>query len=678
MPRVRLTENNAGRTARALFAFLMLSSAAVIGQPTAPDPLTTAPCHIRTRVTGGLHAYNTWTDGVIPYKFASDIGSQNRTRTRDAMDEIESVCAILFVPRTSEQDYILITNDSGNSSWVGLQGGAQEVSVISWSERFVICHELMHAAGLWHEQQRYDRNTYVRINWGNIYPGFEHNFEIQTSNARVHGPYDFDSVMHYDQFAWSDNDLPTITVLPPNQEWQDRIGQRDHLSAGDASVLVDLYGNWRVRERVTPAGGAEQDRFGAGVALDRNTAIVGAPNHTVGTLYQGAAYVFERADGGWTEVELLTASDPGASDGFGCTVAMLGDTALIGARGDDDLGYNAGAVYVFDRVGGAWAETDKLTASDGDWGGGFGSVLAMGEDLAVIGAPSAGPTGGAYVFERIGGAWTEVAKLSAPHPSRNTDFGRAVACAPSTILVGSGGRDDQGAETGTAYVYERLQGVWTLSAELLSDDRASGDQFGYSVGLDDDQALIGAPSHNHDFFRAGSVYAFERTQGVWAQTGELQGGAPADDDGFGTRVAIQTGTVLVGAQWEDSSAGAVYVFEADAGQWVQRSRLTAANRQTTAEFGGALALDDGQAMIGASNESVTGSGSGAAYLCARAGFDPDACIADFNADGLIDTRDFIAYLNAWAQHDPAADWDGNGVLDTRDLIAFLGDWAAGC
>ncbi len=204
---------------------------------------------------------NTWPDGIVYFEFDGNVSSANQQEMRLAMQEWINVAGVAFVPRTGwEDNWVHIQDSSGNNSWVGLQDtGSQVINIHNWDYRFIIAHELCHALGFFHEQSRPDRDTAcnggpcVTIVLGNVCQDCcsgdpcDHNFEI-VPGAGTLGPYDFDSVMHYDQCAFStDADCPdggqTIIVPPPFDGWQDLIGQRDHLSTGDIDGMVNRYGS---------------------------------------------------------------------------------------------------------------------------------------------------------------------------------------------------------------------------------------------------------------------------------------------------------------------------------------------------------------------------------------------------------------------------------------------------
>ncbi len=194
---------------------------------------------------------NFWPSGQVRYEFNANVSAANRATFRSAMDEWEAVANVTFTQCPSNSclvgDYIHVRSSTGNNSAVGRQGGQQIINIVSWTQMYRQVHELGHALGVYHEQSRIDRDTYVTINWGNIESGREHNFALELGSGR-YGPYDFDSVMHYGRDYFSVNGQDTITVKATwNAQWQNAIGQRDHLSDMDQLTMSFLYpqGNWR-------------------------------------------------------------------------------------------------------------------------------------------------------------------------------------------------------------------------------------------------------------------------------------------------------------------------------------------------------------------------------------------------------------------------------------------------
>ena len=191
---------------------------------------------------------NRWTNGIVYYVFDAAVSSTNRQNWRDAAAAWSGVAPLTFTEGTGIGNYIYVQNGSGNNSYVGMIGGQQVMNIFSWTYKYAIAHEIGHALGLIHEHQRSGRDLYVTINYSYIQNGYEYAFAIAGSTN--YGPYDFDSVMHYNKCAVS-TDCPhgytcacthyTITVPPPNTQWQDLIGQLTHLSLLDGTGMAQRY-----------------------------------------------------------------------------------------------------------------------------------------------------------------------------------------------------------------------------------------------------------------------------------------------------------------------------------------------------------------------------------------------------------------------------------------------------
>ena len=389
--------------------------------------------------------------------------------------------------------------------------------------------------------------------------------------------------------------------------------------------------------KLTASDGADSDYFGYSVAVsgDGNTAVIGARYDDDRGSESGSAYVFTRSGGSWTQQAKLTASDGAAGDVFGYSVAVSGDgsTAVIGAHGDDDRGSESGSAYVFTRSGSSWTQQAKLTASDGAAGDIFGYSVAVSGDgnTAVIGAYGDDDrgieSGSAYVFTRSGGSWTQQAKLTASDGAAGDvfDFGYSVAVSGdgSTAVIGAYGDDDRGSESGSAYVFTRSGGSWTQQAKLTASDGAAGDVFGYSVAVSGDgsTAVIGAHGDDDRGSESGSAYVFTRSGSSWTQQAKLTASDGAAGDIFGYSVAVSGdgNTAVIGAYGDDDrgiESGSAYVFTRSGSSWTQQAKLTASDGAAGDLFGWSVAVsgDGSTAVIGAHGDDDRGYQSGSAYI----------------------------------------------------------------
>ena len=361
------------------------------------------------------------------------------------------------------------------------------------------------------------------------------------------------------------------------------------------------------------------DYLGRSVSISGNTALVGANGVDDNGLASGAAYVFTLEGGVWTEQAKLTASDGAAYDIFGITVSISGDTALVGAYGDDDLGANSGSVYVFVRDAfGVWTEQAKLNASDGVAGDRLGYSLSISGDTALIGANYHGDSGAAYVFVRDPwGAWTEQAKLGITGWASSAHFGISTSVSGDTALIGAFGDYIGTVRPGAAYVYTRAGGVWTEQAKLTATDWAVNDNFGVAVSLDGDTALIGAHHDKDDGPFTGSAYIFTRTGSVWNQQIKFTASDGATYDYFGASVSLSGDNALIGAWGDDdngSMSGSAYLFSKNAGAWGPEEKFSPVDGAYFDSFGKSVSLSGDTALLGTSNNDDLGPDSGLAYV----------------------------------------------------------------
>jgi hypothetical protein len=364
--------------------------------------------------------------------------------------------------------------------------------------------------------------------------------------------------------------------------------------------------SWSQSAKLIPDDGVAGDAFGAAVALSGDTALIGAYGDGDNGANSGSAYVFQRGtDGTWTQSAKLIPDDGDSGDWFGYAVALEGNTALIGAFLDSNGGTYLGSAYIFQRQSdGRWIEMAKVVASDGAPGDWFGSAVALSGDSALIGAPGdathGSQAGAAYLFQRMEeGTWTQVARLVADEGTVDAWFGTAVALEGDFALIGASGDVENGFHAGAAYVFQRQAGgTWTQQAKLMDGDGAAGDYFGEVVALSGDTALIGAsgddvvvcPSERSCY--SGSAYLFQRqVDGTWTQTTRLAASDGAAGDWFGSQVALSGASALVGARGDDDActssaycdSGSAYLFESGA----------PANGVPRSDAGGPYAGDEG-------------------------------------------------------------------------------------
>ena len=391
------------------------------------------------------------------------------------------------------------------------------------------------------------------------------------------------------------------------------------------------------------------DFFGSNVAVSGSTVVVGAALDDDNAMDSGALYIFEKPVGGWsgsvTEIAKLKASDGGASDGLPAGgLAISGSTVAAGVRLHDTNGNgNSGAVYVFVKPAGGWAnmtETAKLTASDGAPNDQLGTTLAISKSGSTVVAGASfdddkgSDSGSAYVFVEPVGGWsgslTETAKLNSSDGVANDHFGIAgVGLSGSTVMVSATRDDDNGFESGSAYVFVEPVGGWagnlTETAKLTASDGAPLDFFG-AVDVSGNTAVVSASSDdNANGINAGSAYVFVKPVGGWAgnltETAKLTASDGAAGDFFGFPVHLSGSTVVLGAIRDHTpivDAGSAYVFFEPAGGWsgsvTETAKLIDSDGAAVDLFGSRLGISGSTVVAGVPGHDEIGPDSGSAYV----------------------------------------------------------------
>ncbi|MFN0130057.1 MAG: choice-of-anchor D domain-containing protein, partial [Verrucomicrobiales bacterium] len=510
-----------------------------------------------------------------------------------------------------------------------------------------------------------------------------------------------------------------------------------------------------------PQGDVETgDEFGASVAVSGHTVVVAAPweaSSATGVngpqndnraFASGAVYVFVLSGTTWSQQAYLKASNTDEGDFFGWSVAISGDTLVVGARDESSsaTGVNgnqsdnnadfSGAAYVFVRSSTTWTQQAYLKASNTEEFDGFGNSVAVSGNTVVVGATgedsnatgvngnqsdnSASSSGAAYVFVRSGTTWAQQAYLKASNSGEFDDFGQSVAVSGDTVVVGAygessnatgvnGNQSDNSAErSGAAYVFVRSGTTWAQQAYLKASDTEpadhdGGDGFGFSVAVSGDTVVVGAPGEDSNATgvngdpkdnsarNSGAVSVFVRNGDSWTQQAYVKASNTETFDSFGNSVAVSGDSVLVGAAGEDSiasgingnqsdnsadSSGAGYLFVRSGTTWSQQAYLKASNSGEPDSFGDSVAMSEDKVVVGAPGEASNATGvngnqsnnssplAGAAYVFETVTGDPILAPGDTMWGGIQDqsgeffevgTVGTASGVNNWPAGEPPSD-----------------------
>jgi hypothetical protein len=426
---------------------------------------------------------------------------------------------------------------------------------------------------------------------------------------------------------------------------------------------------WIEEVELTAPDAEMNDEFGISVGISGGVAVVGSHYDDDACPSEphcdsGSAYVFQFDGVNWSQVGKLTASDAAESDNFGWSVAIDGDWIVVGANLDDGVGGNSGSAYLFAKPAGGWTdmtETAKVTAADSTTNDEFGKSVAISGDVIVVGAHyqaggAAFQGGAAYVFAFDGATWNQEAKLTASDAADIDRFGLSVSISGDVALVGAWANDDEATQTGSAYVFEKPVGGWTDMTEtvmLRAWDGAAGNHFGWSVSLNGDVAVIGAPANLFDGTGPGSAYVFLFDGFSWSGQAKLVSSDGVENSQFGYSTAVtDQGFGIIGASRHPTggymNAGAAYAFHG-----LSDCNIT-----------GLLDVCD---IADGASQDADGDGF------------PDECElpGDLDGDGDVDIEDFGIFAgcmngpgDAYPLGCDAADLDIDGDADLADFAAF--------
>lgn len=314
------------------------------------------------------------------------------------------------------------------------------------------------------------------------------------------------------------------------------------------------------------------DNYGFAIAISGNTMVVGAAFDVTNGVTGGAAYVYVRDGHTWSLQQKLFASDRANFDQFGVAVDVVGDTVVVGAQGDNEEGFQAGAAYVFSRNGTTWTEEQKLKASDGAPDSAFGVSVALSGQTIAIGAPgeSSGAlfSGAVYVFVNDGTSWQQQGKIKANSAMMNQQLGLTVSVSGDTIVAAAPGEligepaDDFNnvLSKGAVYIFERTGTSWDHQKRFFERDRNRTGGFAVRAAIDGDTIIVGDPTYDAGARFTGAVYVFERKGNGWSLKYTLAANDGQFLQAMGFSIAVSGDTVIAGTQ-SQFSIPAVYIFQ---------------------------------------------------------------------------------------------------------------------
>jgi hypothetical protein len=410
---------------------------------------------------------------------------------------------------------------------------------------------------------------------------------------------------------------------------------------------------WLERQKLLASDGAAYDRFGLTVSISGDYAIVGAYNDDDMGTDSGSAYIFKRDGTNWVQQQKFNVSDGAAGDHLGRSISINGDYAIVGAFFGDGNELDSGSAYMFKRDGDNWVQQQKLTADDGAGWDFFGFSSSISGDYVIIGVygddDNGSQSGSAYIFKRDGTTWSQQQKLLVPDGVAWDDFGISVSISGDYAIIGARRDDDRGYNSGSAYIFNRDGESWNQQAKLTAADGTVGDYFGCFVSISGDYAVVGAEYGDGNEPNSGSAYIFNRNGTSWVQQQKLTDSDGAAEDYFGWSVSISGDKTIVGAALDDGNepdSGSAYIFRRDGESWVQQQKLTAADGADGDLFGHYVSISGDLAIVGAFYGDGNVADSGSAYIfqaveCA------DWLTADLNSDCFVDFTDFSIFANQW-------------------------------
>jgi FG-GAP repeat len=423
--------------------------------------------------------------------------------------------------------------------------------------------------------------------------------------------------------------------------------------------------------KITAKDGLSDDVFGSSVAINKNFILIGAPSDDANGFDSGSLYIYNLIG---NFLRNVTPEDAILFDAFASAIDINDNgIAIIGATGGDGKSPDSGAAYLYNVAINSFIS--KLTPDDGAPFDNFGKAVALGPSFVAIGSPghdfNGSSSGAVYLFNAIVGGF--ISKLTPSDGAQFDSFGASVAVDENIAAIGAPGDSDNGIGSGSVYTFDMSTGLQLN--KITPSDGAGGDNFGCAVSIKNGILAVGATGDDDNGSQSGSAYLFN------AFTGEfISKLVPPDGQSFDQFASelklISSEKIAIGSHGNDQNgtdSGAAYLFNTITNTFIVK--FVPSDGATQDQFARSIAVYNDTVVIGSIGDDDLGSFSGSAYL-----FDINAnpCPADLNGDGALNFFDVSAFLIAFSAQDPTADFNNDGLFNFFDVSAFLIAFANGC
>jgi FG-GAP repeat len=423
--------------------------------------------------------------------------------------------------------------------------------------------------------------------------------------------------------------------------------------------------------KITAKDGLSGDVFGSAVAINKEFIAIGAPSDDANGFDSGSLYIYNHIG---NFLRNVTPADANLFDAFASAIDINDNgVAIIGATGGDGKSPDSGAAYLYNVAIDSFIS--KLTPDDGAPFDNFGKAVALGPSFVAVGSPghdfNGSSSGAVYLFNAIVGGF--ISKLTPTDGAAFDGFGTSVAVDGNIAAIGAPGDSDNGIGSGSVYTFDMSTGLQLN--KITPSDGAGGDNFGCAVSIKNGILAVGATGDDDNGSQSGSAYLFN------AFTGEfISKLVPPDGQSFDQFASelklISSEKIAIGSHGNDQNgtdSGAAYLFNTITNTFIVK--FVPSDGATQDQFARSIAVYNDTVVIGSIGDDDLGSFSGSAYL-----FDINAnpCPADLNGDGALNFFDVSAFLIAFSAQDPTADFNNDGLFNFFDVSAFLIAFANGC